>query len=224
MIRPYGRTRGIRVNTCLAPCLSPLTRMRRRCGTSSGSCATATRGITASCACDRRTRRSPVSRSLRPPASEVALVLAGQWLSGMTGSELLDEARRLHPHAKRGLLIAWGDWGDRATGEAIFDSIARGRIDHYVLRPSASPDELFHQAISSLLLEWAEARRDVAVHDPRGRRVLVRQGLRAEGRARALRDAALVLPGRLGATGAPSLPRRATGRSSRSSSFPTARS
>ena len=96
---------------------------------------------------------------LAAAGDEVALVLAGQWLSGMTGSELLDEARRLHPHAKRGLLIAWGDWGDRATGEAIFDSIARGRIDHYVLRPSAPPDELFHHAISGLLLEWAEARR-----------------------------------------------------------------
>ena len=91
---------------------------------------------------------------------EVALVLAGQELSGMTGVELLDEVRHLHPHAKRGLLIAWGAWGDRAIGEAIFDSIAHGRIDHYVLRPSASPDELFHQAISSLLLEWAEARRN----------------------------------------------------------------
>jgi thioredoxin reductase (NADPH) len=90
---------------------------------------------------------------------EVALVLAGQWLLGMTGSELLEDARHLHPHAKRGLLIAWGSWGDRATGEAIFDSIAHGSVDHYVLRPSGSPDELFHQAISSLLLEWAEARR-----------------------------------------------------------------
>jgi thioredoxin reductase (NADPH) len=97
--------------------------------------------------------------NLAAASDEVALVLAGQWLSGMTGSELLDEARRLHPHAKRGLLIAWGDWGDRATGEAIFDSIAHGRIDHYVLRPSAPPDELFHHAISGLLLEWAEARR-----------------------------------------------------------------
>ena len=77
----------------------------------------------------------------------------------MTGSELLDEVRHLHPHAKRGLLIEWGDWGDPATGEAIFDAIARGRIDYYVLRPSASPDELFHQAISSFLLEWAEAQR-----------------------------------------------------------------
>ena len=89
---------------------------------------------------------------------QVALVLVGQWLTGMTGSELLDEARHLHPHAKRGLLIAWGGWGDPATGEAIFDSIAHGRIDHYVLRPAASPDEVFHQAISSMLLEAAEAR------------------------------------------------------------------
>jgi thioredoxin reductase (NADPH) len=96
---------------------------------------------------------------LAAAGEQVALVLAGQWLSGMTGSELLDQARHLHPHARRGLLIAWGGLGDRATGEAIFDSIAHGRIDHYVLRPSAAPDEQFHQAISSLLLEWAEARR-----------------------------------------------------------------
>ena len=87
------------------------------------------------------------------------MVLAGQWLAGMTGSELLDEVRHLHPHAKRALLIGWGDWGQKATGEAIFDGIADGRFDHYVLRPSESPDELFHQTISSMLLEWAEANR-----------------------------------------------------------------
>src|SRR6188508_2010989 len=88
---------------------------------------------------------------------EVALILAGQWLEGMTGTDLLDRARRLHPHAKRGLLVAWGDWGDGPTGDAIFSAIARGSIDHYVLRPAAPPDELFHQAISGLLLEWAES-------------------------------------------------------------------
>ncbi|HYN51269.1 MAG TPA: hypothetical protein VES62_10120, partial [Thermoleophilaceae bacterium] len=87
-------------------------------------------------------------QELASAGEEVALVLAAQGLAGMTGGELLDEARHLHPHAKRGLLIAWGAWGDRAVGEAIFDSIAHGRIDHYVIRPSASPDELFHQAIS----------------------------------------------------------------------------
>jgi thioredoxin reductase (NADPH) len=97
--------------------------------------------------------------SLAADGEQVALVLAGQRLSGMTGSELLDQVRHLHPHAKRALLMEWGSLGDRATGEAIFDSIAHGWIDYYVLRPSESPDEGFHQAISSLLLEWAEARR-----------------------------------------------------------------
>src|SRR5215211_2926658 len=110
--------------------------------------------------CMRSSREaSACLEDLAARGEEVALVLAGQWLLGMTGSELLEDARHLHPHAKRGLLIAWGSWGDRATGEAIFDSIAHGSVDHYVLRPSGSPDELFHQAISSLLLEWAEARR-----------------------------------------------------------------
>ncbi len=33
---------------------------------------------------------------------DVALVLAGQWLDGMTGSELLDDARRLHPARQAG--------------------------------------------------------------------------------------------------------------------------
>jgi thioredoxin reductase (NADPH) len=89
---------------------------------------------------------------------DVALVLAAQWPSETTGSELFERVRRLHPHARRGLLVSWGEWGERRTAEAIFDSMALGRIDYYVLRPATSPDELFHQAISSFLLEWTEAR------------------------------------------------------------------
>jgi len=100
---------------------------------------------------------------LADAGEDVALVLAGQWLSETTGGELLGQVRRLHPHAKRGLLIAWGGWGDPATGEAIFDAMAHGRIDYYVLRPSGSPDEIFHQTISSFLLEWARDQR-VAPH------------------------------------------------------------
>jgi thioredoxin reductase (NADPH) len=100
---------------------------------------------------------------LADDGEEVALVLAGQWLPGTTGSEVFGQVRRLHPHAKRGLLITWGGWGDPATGQAIFDSMAHGRIDYYVLRPSGTPDEVFHQTISSFLLEWARDRR-VAPH------------------------------------------------------------
>ena len=90
---------------------------------------------------------------------EVALVLSAQGLSGTTGSDLLEEVRRLHPHARRGLLVAWGEHGDPAIGKAIFDAIAQGRIDHYVVRPESVPDELFHHAISGLLVEWGESQR-----------------------------------------------------------------
>jgi thioredoxin reductase (NADPH) len=91
--------------------------------------------------------------------AEVALVLAAESIGTSRGSDLLEEVRHLHPHAMRGLLIGWGDWGDKATGRAIFDGIAHGRFDYFVVRPSQSPDELFHQTISGLLLDWAETQR-----------------------------------------------------------------
>jgi thioredoxin reductase (NADPH) len=96
---------------------------------------------------------------LSATGDEVALVLAAQWLAGTTGSELLGKVRTFHAHAQRGLLIDWGSWGDGRTGEAIFEAMARRQIDYYVIRPSRTPDELFHQAVSTFLLEWAHARR-----------------------------------------------------------------
>jgi thioredoxin reductase (NADPH) len=89
----------------------------------------------------------------------VALVLAGQSLSDATGRELFELARQLHPHAKRALVVPMGSWADPPTAEAILDAMALGRIDYYVPRPAGSPDEVFHQAISSFLLEWATERR-----------------------------------------------------------------
>jgi thioredoxin reductase (NADPH) len=90
---------------------------------------------------------------------DVALVLSEQWMPGTTGSEFLARARELHPHAKRALLLAWGEWSDQPTAEAVLNAMALGRIDYYVLRPAGSPDEVFHQAISSFLLDWTNARR-----------------------------------------------------------------
>jgi DNA-binding NarL/FixJ family response regulator len=40
----------------------------------------------------------------------VAVVLAGQWMAEMTGSELLASLRSRHPRAKRVLLISALDW------------------------------------------------------------------------------------------------------------------
>ena len=71
---------------------------------------------------------------------EVALVLAGQCRAGEPSCRLLEAVHDLHPYAKRAVLIAWTDWGDPRTGRSIFDGIADGRFDHYVIRPSLSPD------------------------------------------------------------------------------------
>ena len=90
---------------------------------------------------------------------EVALVLAGRSAAEVPTSELLAEVRQVHPRAKRALLVAFGDWGQKVVGDEIFEGVADGRFDHYVLRPTESPDELFHQTISSMLLEWWEANR-----------------------------------------------------------------
>ena len=90
---------------------------------------------------------------------EVALVLAGRSGAQVPTRELLAEVRHLHPRAKRALVVAFGDWGQKAVGDEIFEGVADGRFDHYVLRPLESPDELFHQTISSMLLEWWDANR-----------------------------------------------------------------
>ena len=97
----------------------------------------------------------------RAEGRPVALVLADQWLEGTTGAELLARVKVLHPSAKRGLLIEWGGWGDPATAAAIFEAMALGRIDYYVLKPERSPDELFHRTIAEFLFEWARAEASV---------------------------------------------------------------
>ena len=96
----------------------------------------------------------------------LALVLAGKELVDAAGGPFLVEIGQAHPQAKRALLIGWGEWGYPASGDAILEAIQHGRIDHYVVRPMTPPDELFHQAVSTFLLEWAEERRTVpyAIH------------------------------------------------------------
>jgi thioredoxin reductase (NADPH) len=97
-------------------------------------------------------------QELAAAGDEVALVLAGETLGGASGTTLLAEVPHTFPHAERVLLIGWGRFGESTTGDAIFEAISRGRMDHYALRPSQPPDEQFHQAMSSFLLAWAEAR------------------------------------------------------------------
>jgi thioredoxin reductase (NADPH) len=91
--------------------------------------------------------------------TDVALLLVGHSVHERAGEGLFDQARRLHPQAKRALLVSPNVWVDAPRAELIRRAMALGRIDHFVLEPGPPPDEVFHEAISSFLLEWARERR-----------------------------------------------------------------
>ena len=114
---------------------------------------------------------------LAQDGEEVALVLAGRAARDDRQRAARRRSRRLHPHAKRGAADRRGAAG--ATGRPARRSSTRsrtGQIDHYVLRPSAPPDELFHQTISELPARVGRRAARRSAHDPRRRRVVVRAG------------------------------------------------
>jgi thioredoxin reductase (NADPH) len=93
---------------------------------------------------------------LQADGGQVALVLADQWMPTMTGVQFLTHAHRLHPTAKRGLLI---DWGDSTTAEPILQAATFDQVDYWINKPTQPGDELFHQAVSGFLYEWARLHR-----------------------------------------------------------------
>ena len=100
-------------------------------------------------------------QGLADEGEDLALVLAASSLPSTSGRHLLEHVRQLHPHAGRALLVPETVWSDQPTADAIRDSMALGRIDYYVPRPAGPHDEVFHEAVSSFLLESARDRRVV---------------------------------------------------------------
>ena len=98
---------------------------------------------------------------LAEAAEDVALVLAGQSEALTAVGGLLEHVRELHPHAKCALLVASDVWADRSSADVLRSSIALGRVHYYAIRPGGPPDEVFHESVTSFLLEWATERRTV---------------------------------------------------------------
>lgn len=94
-------------------------------------------------------------RGFEAAGVEVALVLADQWMPGMSGTEFLTRAGEVFPTAKRALLVAWGD---RTAPKPILEAMSLGRIDYYVNKPWGEHDERFHRIISEFLYDWAKDR------------------------------------------------------------------
>jgi thioredoxin reductase (NADPH) len=88
---------------------------------------------------------------LRVEGAPVPLVLADQWMPGMTGTQFLARVKQVISTARRGLLISWGD---RSAVAPILEAAALGWLEFYLPKPAWSPDEQFHRAVTESLEEW----------------------------------------------------------------------
>src|SRR6516162_11672949 len=84
----------------------------------------------------------------------VALIAADQRMPGMTGIEMLGQARAHSPGTKMLLLTAYAD-----TDVAI-QAINDIGLDYYLLKPWDPPEERLYPVVDDLLDDWRRANPD----------------------------------------------------------------
>jgi thioredoxin reductase (NADPH) len=85
---------------------------------------------------------------------QVAVAMAGQWLTDTTGVDFLNACHQLHPAAKRLLLITYGDI---AAGRAALRAMALGQLDSYLNKPLGNPELELYPTVSELLRQRSRA-------------------------------------------------------------------
>ncbi|MEP6508955.1 MAG: FAD-dependent oxidoreductase, partial [Gemmatimonadales bacterium] len=78
----------------------------------------------------------------------VALFLADQRMPGISGTEMLREAMKLHPESQRVLLTAYADT------DAAIAGINEIGLNHYLMKPWDPPEEKLYPVLNDLLAEW----------------------------------------------------------------------
>ena len=78
----------------------------------------------------------------------VALFLVDQKMPNITGTEFLEEARKIFPEAKKVLLTAYADT------EAAIASINSIGLDHYLMKPWDPPEQNLYPVLDDLLSDW----------------------------------------------------------------------
>jgi thioredoxin reductase (NADPH) len=78
----------------------------------------------------------------------VALLLVDQRMPGMSGTEFIQEAIKLHPEVRKVLLTAYAD-----TNAAI-TSINEIGLDYYLMKPWDPPEENLYPVLDDLLSDW----------------------------------------------------------------------
>jgi thioredoxin reductase len=90
-------------------------------------------------------------RDLLAAGIPVALVIGGVGAQDPDGIDVLAAIRPVDPTASRVAAVRWGEFD---AARPLFDAVALGQIDHWVMRPVQTPDEDFHHAITGFLSEW----------------------------------------------------------------------
>jgi thioredoxin reductase (NADPH) len=86
--------------------------------------------------------------------AQVALLIADQWMSEMTGIEFLIKAHEIHPDARRLLVI---DVGDVTAETHIVKALTLNQLDFYFGKPWASPEEELYPVTGEALRGWAKS-------------------------------------------------------------------
>ena len=97
-----------------------------------------------------------VLNELIQTGQQLALVLADQWMPGLSGIELLALTRDLHPLARRILLT---DYGDESARQPILQAMALGHIEHFLPKDSSFPEQWLYPAVSEFLSAWSKSSR-----------------------------------------------------------------
>jgi len=106
-------------------------------------------------ACRQPAELAAWMRDLRAAGLPVALVIGGVGAQDPDGIEVLAAVRAIDPAALRVAAVDWGDW---QSVRSVFDAVALGALDHWVIRPVQAPAEEFHHSVTEFLREWASQR------------------------------------------------------------------
>jgi thioredoxin reductase len=101
--------------------------------------------------CGRPAALETQIRDLLAAGIPVALIIGGVGAADPDGIDVLAAIRSVAPTASRVAAVRWGEFD---AARPLFDAVALGKIDHWVMRPVQTPDEDFHHAITGFLSEW----------------------------------------------------------------------
>jgi thioredoxin reductase (NADPH) len=105
--------------------------------------------------CDDPAEVATQIRDLAEVGTPIALAIAGVSAADQSGIEALAPIRGIDPTVFRVAAVRWGEWD---LARPIFDAIATGKVDHWVMYPVQPGDEQFHQSITSILSQWSRER------------------------------------------------------------------